>query len=703
MKHFYCFLLAAAGLAISLPARPQHFSARPPATRPDALINELLQNLTTVQNEDVDYALLYDALYQLYTNPLNLNTATRDELASTYLLSEQQITSLLTYRFAYGSLLSMYELQAVPDFDLPTIRRLMYFTTIDEGNNSLLNRLPNPANHYLLIRYEQILEKQQGFTPAEPAKNGKLPARYLGDSQQWYVRYRYSRPRAYSFGLTVEKDAGEQMRWQPGNYQYGFDYVSFHGQVQNRGRWRNIIIGDYQLQIGQGLVLSAGFALGKGAETVQSIRRSTLGARPYTSLSEFGYLRGATATYALNRKLDLTLLLASNRRDANIKAATATEQALVTSLLTAGLHRTTAEREDRAILTEQNAGGHLLYHPNTRLQLGLTALHTSFEKNLQKRNLPYNQYEFTGRGNLVAGLHGSYVWQNVNLFGEVARSSGSKTFSGGIGAVGGALVSLSRRLDMALLLRHYDRNFHSFYANAFGEGSRTINESGAYVGIKYSVYRKFSVAGFIDRFRFPWLRYLVDSPSRGHDFLLQAVYTPTKKLSFHASYHEEHKQKNRPGSKTTPKEVTGTTRRVLVLNAEYSPIWGLQLRSRVQWGSFRYIGADPSEGFALIQDASYDRGRWSISGRMAFFGTDDYDSRQYAYERDVLYAFSFPAYNNRGKRQYLMVQYAVNRHLDVWLRWSRTHLSNQQTIGSDLDKINAPHQSEMKVQARWRF
>ncbi|GAA4412451.1 helix-hairpin-helix domain-containing protein [Nibrella viscosa] len=664
----------------------------------------MLQNLTTGQTENADYSVLYDALYQLYANPLNLNTATHDELAATYLLTELQINSLLAYRADYGVLLSMYELQVVPDFDMATIQRLMLFTTVDEGRGALLRRLPNPTNHYLLIRYQQILEKQQGFTPAEASKSGKLPQRYLGDEQHWYVRYRYSRPRAFSFGLTAEKDAGEQMRWQPGSYQYGFDFVSFHGQVQNRGRWRNLIIGDYQLQIGQGLILSAGFVLGKSAETVQGVRRSTLGARPYTSLSEFGYLRGATATYALSRQLDLTLLLAGNRRDANIIAATAKAEAEVSSLLTSGLHRTASELEARASLAEQNLGGHLLYHPNTRLQLGLTALYTTFGTKLQKRNLPYNQYEFVGKENLVIGLHGSYVRQNVNLFGEIARSSGSQNAGGGIGAVGGALISLSRRLDMALLLRHYDRNYHSFYANAFGEGSRTINESGAYLGLKYTVYRKFSVAGFIDRFRFPWLRYLVDAPSQGYDYLLQATYTPTKKLLFYASYHEEHKQKNRSATKTTPKEVAaGTIRRVLVFNAEYYPLWGLQLRSRVQWTSFRYAGADPSNGFAFIQDASYDRGRWRISGRMALFGTDDYDSRQYAYERDVLYAFSFPAYSNRGRRQYLMVQYAVNRHLDVWLRLSRTQLTNQPTIGSDLDQTGVPHRTEVKVQARWQF
>ena len=110
-----------------------------------------------------------------------------------------------------------------------------------------------------------------------------------------------------------------------------------------------------------------------------------------------------------------------------------------------------------------------------------------------------------------------------------------------------------------------------------------------------------------------------------------------------------------------------------------------------------------SNGFALVQDATLDYRRLSLSGRVALFGTDDYDSRQYVYERDVLYAFSFPAYFNHGVRHYLLAQYNLSRQLAIWVRWARTDLTNQTTVGSDLDQISAPHKSEVKVQARWRF
>lgn len=694
MRTLYIFILAG-----SLASFVAHAQRRPTFGR-DADISRYLQDLFPIQTEGVDYQSVYDALAQLYASPLDLNVASREELAATYLLSERQLTNLAAYQAEFGDLLSVYELQAVPGFDLPTIRRLLPFVTV-AGQPALFGALPTPVDNYLIVRYEQVLETQKGFTEGTPDKKGKLPTRYLGNSGQWYVRYRYSRPRAFSLGLTMEKDPGEQLNWQPSQNRYGADYISFHAQVQNRGRWRNILLGDYQLQVGQGLVLSAGFVLGKSAETVQTVRRPTLGARPYTSLTEYGYLRGATATYALSKTLDVTLLAARNHRDANTTKDSLGLGTISTSLQTSGLHRTPSEIDDQGSLLETNLGAHLLYHNRRQVQIGLTLLQTTYSNYFLKRDLAYNQFEFTGKQNVVVGLHGGYIWQNWNFFGEIAQSHGSVTNPGGLGAVGGVLASLTKKLDVAVVVRHYDRNFHSFYGNAFSEGGRNINESGAYLGLKYTVYRKVTVGGFIDHFSFPWLKYLVDKPSSGYDYLLQARYTPDRQTAFYAVYHEEHKQKNLTIGKT--KDVVGTVRRSYALNAEYRLLPALSMRSRIQWGSFTYAGQAPSQGFTLVQDATLDYRRLSLSGRVALFGTDDYDSRQYVYERDVLYAFSFPAYFNRGVRHYLLAQYRLNQQLDIWVRWARTDLTNQTTVGSDLDQIDAPHKTEVKVQARWRF
>ncbi len=104
-----------------------------------------------------------------------------------------------------------------------------------------------------------------------------------------------------------------------------------------------------------------------------------------------------------------------------------------------------------------------------------------------------------------------------------------------------------------------------------------------------------------------------------------------------------------------------------------------------------------------MQDVQVTAGKLKVSTRFALFDTEDYDNRQYAYEKDVLYAFSLPAYNGRGTRQYLLLQYPLGPHLDLWLRYARTQLRDGDTIGSGLEEIHAPHKSEVKAQVRMSF
>jgi hypothetical protein len=93
----------------------------------------------------------------------------------------------------------------------------------------------------------------------------------------------------------------------------------------------------------------------------------------------------------------------------------------------------------------------------------------------------------------------------------------------------------------------------------------------------------------------------------------------------------------------------------------------------------------------------------SFSGRLAFFKTDDYDSRQYAYEKDMLYAFSIPAYYDTGTRHYLMARYNLTKDLKMWLRWSQTRYAKLDKISSGLNEINGNKRSEIKAQVMYQF
>lgn len=647
--------------------------------RPEINLDEFIQRIFPLQQENINYEDLYENLYQLYQNPIDLNTATYEELSALYVLSVPQIKSLLAHRAEYGDLLSIYELQAVTGFNLPTIQQLLPFVEVRQkfSTRALANNIAHASDHYLILRSSQTLEKSRGY----------IENKYLGSPQQLYARYRLSSPRNFQIGLVAEKDAGEK------NY---LDFYSFHLQLKNKGNLKNLVLGDYQVQFGQGLILGAGFFLGKGSEAVTTIRRSNMGIRSYSSLLEGGYFRGAAATYQL-KKIDLTAFYSYTKRDASIDETDGMQEEYFSSILNSGYHRTEMELACKNQLTEQNIGVNATFRFNNGY-VGATLLHTQFDAILMRRPRLYNKFEFTGKQNMLAGTNFSYTWQNFNFFGEAARSS-----SGGIGLTGGWVAALSKQVEWAMHLRHYDKNFHSFYGNALAEGSRNINEQGIYWGLKYAPHKNLTFSGFYDRFSFSWLKYLVDAPSRGFDYLLRASYQINKKALLYAQYHAEYKGKNLPDNTTPTDIVVNTIRENVLANFDYTINRTFKLQSRMQVNTFQYEGQAKSVGYAIMQDVEGSIKKLYLKGRIAYFATDNYDSRIYAFENTVLYAVSFPAYYGKGTRVYLIGRYALNRHLDLWLRYARTQLKNQNSIGSGNDLIEGNHKSDITLQVRYKF
>ncbi|MEJ7658598.1 MAG: hypothetical protein WKG07_02670 [Hymenobacter sp.] len=193
---------------------------------------------------------------------------------------------------------------------------------------------------------------------------------------------------------------------------------------------------------------------------------------------------------------------------------------------------------------------------------------THYGTAFQKRPEPYNRYEFRGRDNLALGAHYSYGWRNLLLFGEGGRSSG-----GGLGLVNGVLASLGPNVDAAVLLRHYDADFHTFYGNAFGENTRNINESGLYLGLKVRPLPRWEISAYFDQFRFAWLRYRVSAPSQGRDALLRLAFAPTKTGLLYVQYRARLKPLDLPTSSTgRPVPLPGQQlRHSLLLYADVQP------------------------------------------------------------------------------------------------------------------------------------
>ncbi len=667
----------------------------PPREEPD--IHSFVQELFPATSEEASSEEMFEFFLQLLADPLDLNRATEEQLAGTFILSSAQVRSLIAYRSVTGPFLSLYELQAVPGLDLATIRRLVPFLTLESKPVSLKSALRNPTQHFFVTRMRRILEQQKGFLPVDTSS--RSVTRYSGSPWQWYARYRYARTGAFSIGLTLEKDAGETWNWNPDRQVYGPDFTSFHLQVLNRGRIKNLIIGDFQVHSGQGLVLASGFSLGKGAEVIRTVFRGSPGVRPYTSVIEQGFFRGAAATFSLSSSWETTLFYSHKKRDGTIAAkGTFFDTRVITSFTQDGLHRTPTEQNKHGNVLERNYGGYLSYAPAQKpFRAGITLIHTLYSLPVEKRNLPYNAYEFKGISNTTGGVYGSYRLKNNHIFAEFARSS-----SGGTGFLSGIITALQKQWDVAVLWRSYERHFHTLYGNAFRESTRPSNEKGLYTGVKYAPSRKFQYNAYLDVFYFPWRKYQVDTASAGNGFLLHALWQPKRHIKLYGVVRTEQKQKNSSGP-GGPVPLATTTRSTALVNFEWGRARKYMLRTRLQGGRSRSDDASPSKGFALVQDATLQLKKLELSGRIGLFRTDDYDSRQYVFEKDALYSFSIPSYYDHGTRHYLMIRYDIARPVRIWVRWAQTRYSRLEKIGSGLDEIEGSKRSEIKFQVMYRF
>jgi hypothetical protein len=651
-------------------------------------ISRIAEELSEVPDEDLNYEDLYENLLQLTAHPLDLNKASAEELRFIKVLTDSQVNDLLRYRTENGSFISIYELQAVPGFDLQTIYKLVPFVIVKDPssvlNTSMLHKIRDESDNYFLLRYERTAQPKKGFsTDSEPE------TKFKGSPDKLYLRFRSSSPGEFSFGFTMEKDAGEQLQWNPSKRYYGVDYLSYHFQIQNKGRIKNLIVGDYQSQFGQGLMLGGIFGMGKGSETITTVRRNNIGLLPYTSAYEGGSLRGAALAIQGTNRIYVTGFYSHTNKDATVGSDH--DKDIISSFQNSGYHRNENELGTRKVIGEKNLGGVVQYKADS-LEVGAMYNQTMFDVPVQRSVSAYNQFAFRGISNRNVGLYLNYRFQNATFFSELSHSIGA-----GYAGTAGLLASLTSKFDLSILYRKFDRNFYAFYSNGFGEGSNTQNETGVYWGWKYSFNRKFGLSGYTDLFKFPWLKFRNYAPSLGYEWLVRFNFEPTRKVKLFIQARQESKTRNVETDDINLYKTSIGLKTNYWLHIDCSPHQMLRLKSRLQFSTFS-VQDRVTQGVALMQDLIVDLGKLKLTVRYALFETDDYDNRQYSYENDVWLAYSMPAYSGVGVRKMAMIEYKLNNHMSFWIRYARIRYNKQEEIGTGVDQIKGVEKDDIKVQ-----
>jgi len=653
------------------------------------VIEKILDLLSRDPDEDQDYSDIAERLNYYMKHPIDLNAATQEQLKELIFLSPVQINEILRYSLENGPFIDVFELQSIKSLDIEAIALLLNFVKVTLPaplHDLTIKKLLHKADHDLIIRVGQILEGQSGFSKAANAEE----ANYLGSAWRLLTRYRYNFSNTLAASLNMEKDAGEQFFNQ--NKNNGFDFYSGNISFRGSGIVKKLLIGDYALQFGQGLVMWSGSGFGKGAG-ISTIAKQDVGLKPYSSVNESMFLRGISGTFNY-RKISFTPFASKKNLDASL-----TDQGNeISALNISGLHRTKSEIENKARLSSSIYGAHLQLNSKS-LNMGLISYHTHFNLPFSAGKSLYEQYEFRGNSLTNLGMHYNYNLRNAYFFGEWAHSQ-----NGGSAFINGIMSSLSPRVSIVLMHRNYAKNYHSFFNQSVSEASSAVNESGFYSALALKLDSKWDFFTYSDFFRFPWLKFRVNGPSSGYEILAQINYRMNKKLKLSSRFKQQVREENPEniiagfGLETVDKQ-----------NYRFEIIYSLNdrfsLRNRAEIVRFQKGAAKYELGFLNYQDIIYKPLSSKLSGNIRFgiFDTESFNSRIYAYENDVLYSYSVPAYQGKGIRFYINGRYTLVRDFDIWLRYSLTSFYDQETVGSGNDQIKGNKRSDVRLQIRYQF
>jgi len=432
------------------------------------------ENNADTESEDDSYL---QQLYHFIKHPLNLNYAGENELKELRLLNPLQVQSLLSYRKLLGNLLNIYELQAIPGWSIALIQKIRPYISVDARTDvlTLFNKRFRSGEHMLLLRAGQTLERSKGYL----IDTGNF---YTGSPQKILLRYRYQFKKLLQYGLVAEKDAGEQ--FFKGSQPQGFDFYSLHFFARQIGIIQSLAIGDFTVNMGQGLIQWQNLAFKKSAE-IAGIKREAAILQPYQAAGEINFHRGAGITLG-RRSWQATVFISGKKVDANFIADTAQYSPdHVSSLQTSGYHRSKSEIEDKAIQQQLVFGGNLSFKQQ-RFSVGVNAVQYKFKWPLIKSNEPYNLYAMSGRSLGNVSIDYSYTLKNLHFFGEAAACN-----NGRLAFINGLLVSMSATVDMSFLYRNIAPAYQSLYAAAFTESGAPSNEKGFYMGISLHPAGKF--------------------------------------------------------------------------------------------------------------------------------------------------------------------------------------------------------------------
>ena len=658
-------------------------------------IEKLLETNDIESSEDY-YEDMINSLIRLSAQPINLNSAGFDSLKMLFFLSDAQIDNLLDFRKKHGPFTHPNELLLVTGISQQDLSNIKPFIRIGTYTPEKQSRYH--LSQEILARLKMTRPKQAGYKKYsrkaflyEKDYLAKKQSRFQGPPVGTLLKYKISNQQHWQGGLTLENDPGEN--YFSKSQKTGFDFLSAHACYTPGKIIHRIIVGDYKLQWGQGLLAWSGYSSGKSTSTLSN-EKSGNGIAPYTSTDENRYLRGMAVSLHPTRTITTEIFVSYKKTDGNLADLDTLSPKTVqtATLYETGYHRNLSECEKKHNLKEFTTG--LSTHLNHRyFRIGVQLLHYNFSPALTIGKAAYQQYNETGHQRTLVSVDYKTGGYHFYLFGETARSD-----NGTWATVNGLRYSGIPRFALCALYRHYDKGYHSHYNSGFAEYSNTTNEEGLYLGLESTPFRSLKINAYYDRFRFFSPRYQATTPGNGQEIVGDVTFNRSR---WDCSFRFKHEEK--PEDDKTGENLQSVSRIKQEYRLQFTYSICEQLKSRTRTSYTRYMKKEKHEGgYLLYQDLMYSSLQTNLKAqfRFAYFDTDSYNTRIYAYENNVLYGYSFPALYDRGFRSYLNLNWKPFTLITLYLKAGLTYYPDKSTISSSLTQVNDNKLFDLSFQIR---
>ena len=623
--------------------------------------------------EDMDqesWQNVYDILSDMAAHPININAATREDLEQIPFLTEKQVEDINEYLYTNGEMKSIGELAMIPSLDYYQRKLLECIIVVGESGKT------KPLNMDNIAKYGQHDITADMRIPTYTRRGDK--SGYEGGRLRHTLRYDFRYGNRIRFGFVGSQDAGEPF-FKDKN-KLGYDHYSWYFNLNNIGRLKSLVIGQYRLSIGMGLVINTDLRYGKIA-SLSTMGRTSESIRPNMSRYEGSYLQGAAAKINIAKGLDVTAF-ASLRKMDGVRLSNDT----ISSVNTTGYHRTRTELERKQNTTSSLVGGNVTY-VNSGFRIGLTGVYNHLSKViLPNPALKYQRYYPQGDSFWNVGIDYGYSNGWMTLRGETATGD-----SHALATINSLAINPGGHVEIMAIQRFYSYKYANMYANSFSDGGRTQNESGIYLGMTWKPDYNTRLSIYTDYAYFPWEKSNVRKESHSWDNMVQAE---TKRGPWHLSarYRLRLRQRNNEAD-----ELTDRTEHRGRLSVGYEKkTWQTTTTAELAHTDFE----QKSTGWMISQNASATLRNLTLYATVGYFDADDSSSQLYSYERGILDSFSFTAFYDRGIRYAFGAQWDITRHLMLTMKVGTTDYFNRSTIGTGYETIDASSKTDIEVQAR---